>query len=420
MQYKPTILYVEDEEGIRENVKRPLQYFSNELFVACDGQEGLDLYKKHHPDIVVTDIKMPNMDGIAMSRAIKKINPKQYIVITTAHSESHFFIDAIEMHIDAYILKPIDIDLLEKKIAYITERIKVEKELANQIVLTQEISQLQDNCLVVLGSDNSVIFANSKFLKYYNVKDVEEFIKKYKCLNKLFVQHDDYLYPEDLDDVHWVEQLQKIDDEKRLVAMEDDNGEEKIFLLSLKHIENTLHTIITFTEVTVIESQKKEFEKKAYIDELTQIHNRAYFEKEFLVEMAKYRADKTPLSFMILDIDHFKNINDTYGHQVGDDILSELAQIIKKKTRKDDIFARWGGEEFVKVLPNATTEEAMEVAQNLRETIEAHLFKDNLKITCSFGLASFSEDDEQKSVMKRADDALYRAKKSGRNRVEYN
>ncbi len=418
MNYKPTILYVEDEAGIRENVKRPLGYFSSELYIACDGKEGLALYKEHLPDIVVTDIKMPNMSGIEMSQAIKAINPKQYIIITTAHNESGFFMNAIEMHIDAYVLKPIDIELLESHVERITEQIQIKKNLEAQIILTEEISQLQDNYLIVLDVDEKIIFGNNKFLNAFNVKDLDKFIQKYTSLQTLFVQGDEYFHPKEDDEYSWVEQLQNIENEKRVICLSDMREENKVFIVSLATIESSSHTIITFTEITTLELQKNIFKEKAYRDELTQIYNRTYFEEIFDKETAYYERENRALSFIMLDVDNFKSFNDTYGHQVGDEILFELAHLIQERVRETDTFARWGGEEFVLILPHATLEVAVGVAEKTRELIASHIFKNDLKITCSFGVTSFKSGDRQKSVMKRADNALYRAKESGRNRVE--
>ena len=129
---KIKILYVEDEQEIRENTKKPLSYLCDELFVAKDGVEGLELYKKHTPDIVISDIKMPNMNGIDMCKKIKELNNHQHILFTTAHSESSFFMDAIEMHVDGYILKPIDYKLLKNKINDITEHINLKIEHKEQ------------------------------------------------------------------------------------------------------------------------------------------------------------------------------------------------------------------------------------------------------------------------------------------------
>ncbi len=418
MNNKPTILYVEDEEDIRVNVIRPLGYFSRELFVACDGREGLELYEQHRPDIVITDIKMPNMDGMEMSKAIKEIDPRQHIIITTAHNESSFFIDAIDLSLDGYILKPVDFEIMEKKIDIIVEQINIKKELERQIVLTNEVSQLQDNCMIVLDIDDRLIFSNEKFLKFSDSKDIDEFIEKYTCISRLFVEDNNYFYPKELESKSWIEQLQEIDSSSRTVSMTSVQGDKKIFLTSVQHIEDTSHTIITFTEVTTMEAEKKEFRQKAYTDELTQIRNRTYFEEKFSTEIDRCKIQNNSLGFMMLDIDKFKDVNDTYGHQIGDDILVEIAQLIESKTRKSDIFARWGGEEFVMILPDTTLKDTRAVAQNLRGFIESHTFVNDLKITCSFGIAELEKDDRQKSIMKRADDALFRAKEAGRNRVE--
>ena len=141
---KITILYVEDEEEIRNNTKRPLEYLCDKLILAQDGKEGLELYKQYDPDIIVSDIKMPNMNGIDMTKAIKEINPNQYIIFTTAHSESSFFMEAIDMQVDGYILKPIDYELLENKIENIKEQIDIKLKNKQQ---EKEIQQQKLNIL---------------------------------------------------------------------------------------------------------------------------------------------------------------------------------------------------------------------------------------------------------------------------------
>ena len=207
MDTKLTLLYVEDEDGIRSQLSKFLRYFSTIVYTATNGKEGLELYKKHLPDIVISDIKMPIMNGIEMVKAIKEINQKQHIIFTTAHSESNYFMDAIDMQVDGYILKPIDLKKLEQKLEQIQEHIN---------------------------------------------------------LKKYYIRH------------------------------------------------------------------QKELEYKAYTDNLTQIYNRRYFEDILDKEIKKYQIEKTPLSLIIFDIDKFKNFNDTYGHQIGDEILKALAKIIKE------------------------------------------------------------------------------------------
>jgi len=141
-----SILYVEDEVGIRESLSKTLNYLVDEVILASDGEEGLALYIKHRPDIVLSDIKMPNMSGIEMVKAIKEIDNRQNIIFTSAHSESSFFIDAINLQVDGYILKPIDLEKLEKKIDDIKEIIELRLNFEKQ-----QISLIESEKMVAMG-----------------------------------------------------------------------------------------------------------------------------------------------------------------------------------------------------------------------------------------------------------------------------
>jgi signal transduction histidine kinase len=124
------ILFVEDEAEIRDALSEVLSYYSNNLLVAENGQIGLELYKQHSPELVISDIKMPVMDGIAMSKKIKEIDKDAFIVFTTAFSDAEFFQEAISLQVAGYLLKPIDLDLLESKIESIYDHIQLKKDLA--------------------------------------------------------------------------------------------------------------------------------------------------------------------------------------------------------------------------------------------------------------------------------------------------
>ncbi len=128
-KYVPTILYVEDEESIRLELTRFFKRYTDNLYLAANGQEGLDMYKKYNPDIIVSDIKMPIMSGIEMATNIKQIDPKQFIVFTTAHNDNSYMLEAIELNIDGYVLKPIDYDKLEYKLDVISEQFRQKIEL---------------------------------------------------------------------------------------------------------------------------------------------------------------------------------------------------------------------------------------------------------------------------------------------------
>ncbi len=163
--------------------------------------------------------------------------------------------------------------------------------------------------------------------------------------------------------------------------------------------------------------QKKRLEIEATTDPLTKIANRLKFDTVFseYSELSKRYGDS--LSLILFDVDNFKMINDTFGHKVGDNVLIALAKLVNKEVRKSDIFARWGGEEFVILAPQADLKQAMNLAEKLRETIENYNFPEIGKLTCSFGVAEYKKGYSLKDLVKEADDALYKAKRGGKNRV---
>ncbi len=153
-------------------------------------------------------------------------------------------------------------------------------------------------------------------------------------------------------------------------------------------------------------------------DSLTGLYNRLKFDHSLSEEIERTKRYKTSLSLIMFDIDHFKRVNDSYGHQKGDDVLRELAKVVGNNIRQHDVLGRLGGEEFGIVATETNLEAAGILAEKLRKNVEKSLFCDDDSITCSFGVTQFRDDDCIDSFVKRADDALYKAKKGGRNRVE--
>ena len=167
-------------------------------------------------------------------------------------------------------------------------------------------------------------------------------------------------------------------------------------------------------------------EQMAITDELTQIYNRRYFHATLDQELNRSERYDHPLSLMMLDIDHFKRVNDVYGHQVGDEVLKGLSAIIKSTTREMDVVARYGGEEIVVILPETNCNGGVLNAEKIRDNIEKHVFEildgKILQVTVSVGVSCVdqiddSEKDKAKKLIQIADEALYMAKESGRNQV---
>ncbi|MGV8843533.1 MAG: sensor domain-containing diguanylate cyclase [Pseudomonas sp.] len=171
-----------------------------------------------------------------------------------------------------------------------------------------------------------------------------------------------------------------------------------------------------------IRSSQAELKKQAATDPLTKLYNRRFFfsEADYLLELAK--NNHAPLSVLVIDIDHFKRVNDTYGHSCGDEVIIQLAHILKKHSRSKDLVARFGGEEFVMLLPEADMQEAIRCAERIRAAVEALEVTVNaddiVRSTISIGIAKvITEHETIEAALDRADKALYHAKNTGRNRI---
>ncbi len=175
------------------------------------------------------------------------------------------------------------------------------------------------------------------------------------------------------------------------------------------------------SQIKKLTDELEEKEKEATIDFLTQVANRASFDRALSDMVNDFYRRNYPFALIMIDIDNFKKINDTYGHQAGDYVLQELARVLKSQLRARDIIARYGGEEFAIILPGVTFSQALRVAERLRRSIEKHLFKYKgvqIPVTISLGLAMMRDGLDETAIVERADKALYLAKRSGKNQVK--
>jgi diguanylate cyclase (GGDEF)-like protein len=173
-----------------------------------------------------------------------------------------------------------------------------------------------------------------------------------------------------------------------------------------------------FEEITQILQQKnRHLTQLATKDALTEIHNRHMFAELFSQELSIVKRQGGDLALMMIDLDYFKRVNDTYGHNIGDYVLKRFVSLVNSAIREADVFARWGGEEFVLLLRNTGCEEAYHVGEKIRCMVESQPFEDVGQITCSIGITEVGGEDSLITAIERADNALYSAKDMGRNRT---
>lgn len=196
------------------------------------------------------------------------------------------------------------------------------------------------------------------------------------------------------------------------------NGEYFWIDLTILPLRNAQDRIEGYTGIATDITDKKLIEKLSQEDKLTKTYNRTKLDLTLEREYEKYQSADKPLSVILVDIDHFKAVNDTYGHLVGDSVLVEVSTVLKDNVDRDDLVGRWGGEEFLIICKAAELSHAAQIARRLQERIAAKDFSSVGKVTASFGVAQLHPEDTADTLIKKADDALYRAKEAGRNRVE--
>jgi diguanylate cyclase (GGDEF)-like protein len=194
-----------------------------------------------------------------------------------------------------------------------------------------------------------------------------------------------------------------------------------VALMSLIYLfgkERWIHDNVQMDRRLKLQELARDLRFQATTDPLTGLSNRLQFNQALTTEISRSMRYETPLSLVLYDIDDFKAVNDTHGHQIGDKVLVQLSRFVPNLLRNTDLLARWGGEEFVILVPGSDGKRAYQAAEKLRNAIEQVKFDEIGAVTCSFGVAQYVYGDDAETLISRADDALYRAKLNGRNRVE--
>lgn len=217
--------------------------------------------------------------------------------------------------------------------------------------------------------------------------------------------------------VHSVSEKEKQEIYNHWVSVEETKPMDYNFIIKLVSILTILLTAFSY-HYFKLKKYSKELKRLSITDSLTDIYNRMKIDKILLNQYNLFKRYKTPCGIIMLDIDHFKEVNDTYGHQTGDYVLQQFAQIVKRNIRSTDVVGRWGGEEFLIICPNTDIQQLKNIANNLREKIAAYHFSNGVKqLTASFGISCFSDEKNVDDLIKDIDTALYASKKNGRDRV---
>jgi diguanylate cyclase (GGDEF)-like protein len=428
------VYYVNESQSISEAVGLMYENDHRDVIVVSESTNRFGLLK-------VNDIIKFKLQKIDFSLKISSI---KYDMITSIHEDESVLECLKEIdHINNCICVVNDNNDLVGFITYydvvssIDPQMMLERRPVGEILLTYSIKKTDIStkaskvahmmnhalydCVIVEEDDKPVGIVTTKDMIHLlgQNKDFEKPISSYMTTPLETVKSDTTIKEA-------LEYIQKRKFKRLIVT--NDSGEiigqisqkEIIAKVYSKWAENMRDNDSQLREINkFLQARANKYEEMSFVDSLTGIFNRAKFEEILENEIYRIKRYKSEtFSLIFFDIDHFKNINDTYGHLEGDNALKKVAQLVQSNIRTVDTVARWGGEEFVIIMPVTSAKGALQATQKLRKMISETDFEGIGKITCSFGISEFNHNDDTQSLIFRADKAMYSAKENGRNRVE--
>lgn len=424
-----TLLYVEDDETTISAFINAFGDDFKEIIVARTGEEGLNFFRESSPHMIVSDLQLPKMSGLDMIAHIRESNGSIPIIINSAFSDTNLLLRSIDLRVDSYILKPSDphhlLDVMHKaaRINILENLLKTSKETM-QII----IDEIPDPILYI-KPDHTIIMLNQA------AKNLNPTLLKNpyaKCYNLNYHTNNPCSDYEHTCPIKYIEKSKKPISTRQVHLLE--NGDKRHVEINMRPILDDAGEITSYLEIShditdyvIIQDQLlAETEKLSHLslhDPLTQLPNRRLLTDriEQIIEH-KHRTNGI-FAIIFMDLDHFKEVNDSMGHLSGDKLLMEVAKRIATVTRKGDTIARVGGDEFVIIIENGSeTEHFSLVAKKLNKLFDAPFLIGGNKIFsgCSIGISLYPQDgDNVETLLSNADAAMYTSKESGRNQHQF-
>jgi two-component system, cell cycle response regulator len=448
------VLVVDD---VPANVKLLEARLSAEYFdviTAMSGEEALTICERAECDLVLLDVMMPDMDGFEVCRRLKT-NPATHhipVILVTALDQPSDRVRGLDAGADDFLTKPIPDPALIARVRSLARLKMTTDELRMRAVTSRDIGieSPEREAVADTGRGGRVLIVDDRLGSYERIAAVlaaEQTVEVEANPNEALFRAADGSYDllivslglENFDALRLCSQIRSLDRTRNLPILaiaEPDNNARMIRGLEIGVSDYLMRPIDKNELLARARSQirKRRYTERlrdnvqmsiemAITDALTGLFNRRYMESHLatLIEQAILRGK--PLTALVLDIDYFKSINDSHGHDAGDDVLREFALRIKRSIRGIDLACRYGGEEFVVIMPETDIAVAAMVAERLRRRIAADPFAiqqgaRTIPVTISIGVAAIrGKEDNAASILKRADQALYQAKRGGRNRV---
>ena len=444
------ILVVDDIDANVRLLEAKLSAEYYEVLTASDGQSGLIVAAEHKPDIILLDVMMPGMDGFEVCRRLKDDPATRHIpvVLVTALDGRQDRIAGLDAGADEFLTKPIDDLILFSRVKSLTRLKLVIDELRQREASGRRMGVIEGAAQRLAGGGGRVLVVDD------NERQAQ------RIMSELAAEHRPVWEPDpekahltargpvDLvivnatargfDGLRFAAQLRSDETTRQapiLAVLDPDDRPRMVKALDIG-VNDVLARPVDPQELSA--RARTQIKRKRYTDflrnnldqslelavtdQLTGLHNRRYMAGQLGALVSRAAKGGEPVAALMVDIDHFKRINDSYGHDVGDEVLQDFALRLATNVRAIDLACRFGGEEFVVIMPDTGMEAAARVAERLRNHVAGSPFRvakgqELLSVTVSVGVAVTQDGDSPDSLLKRADAAVYEAKAAGRNVV---
>lgn len=426
------LLTIDDEESVRCSIAAFFEDCGFTVIQACDGQEGVEKVHAFRPDVVITDLRMPNMDGLEVVDAIRSLDDNLPIIVLSGTGVLSDAIGALRRGAWDYLSKPVaDLVELELMVARSIERARLVREsrgyhenLELQVkIRTAELHKLSTaveqsaNSVVITDVNGVIEYVNPKFTTVSGYSR-EEVIGQTPHIVKSGKHPDSY----------YVELWQTINagqEWRGEFCNISKQGRQFWELCSIAPIKDETGTITNFVAIKEDITSRKRYEEQLFYqanyDALTGLPNRHYFQKHLERQLELINCENQYLTLMVLDIDNLKYVNDTFGHDFGDSLISEIAHRLEAVCGQDCVVSRFVGDEFTVIPPLSTdADDARQWADKVRCAMNDVFVVKGTEIiaTASIGVAFYPEDGEcVESLLKNGEAAMYHAKKDGKNAI---
>lgn len=430
------------------------EYF--DVLTACSGKEALEICAQNDVDLVLLDVMMPEMDGFEVCRRLKADSKTTHIpvVMITALDQVSDRVEGLNAGADDFLNKPVDDTQLMARVKSLVRLKSLTDELRARALTGQQIAiedairamdEVQDTNgrILLIDSDKRHGERVQGYLEKEHrvdlVTDPSEVVFRASqveyelaIVSMSLGEHDPlriYSQLRTLEATRSVPILLMADEEDRSrVARGLEMGVNDFIMRPIERNELSARVrtqIKRHRYAAELRESLNNTLQMAVVDDLTGLYNRRYFDRHLGIMFSKAAEQNRELGVMMIDLDHFKSVNDTHGHDAGDVVLREFAERLRRNIRGADLACRYGGEEFVVLMPDTDVSTASMVAERLRSAVDGRVFAINetvnLSLTVSIGIGTIDQSDENPEMLvKRADIAVYQAKHGGRNRVVAN